>query len=288
MPHNMTENNIRPEETKKLEEFKKLLDIMDELRVKCPWDMKQTNETLRKLTIEETYELAEAIFSGNNDGIRNELGDLMLHIVFYAKIAEEKGLFSIADVLSGITSKLIYRHPHVFGDVEVSGASEVEQNWEKLKMNEGDEYKPVLSGVPSSLPAMVKANRIQEKVRGVGFDWEKREQIWDKVLEEINELKEEIKDHNTEAIESELGDVIFSIINASRLYGIDPEAALEKTNRKFIKRFNYLERETLKKGISLHDMSLDEMNVIWEEAKKGDDDSSSAAGADLASPSSER
>ena len=258
------------DKNKSLEEFKKLLDIIDELRVKCPWDMKQTNESLRKLTIEETYELAEAIFSENNEGIRNELGDLMLHIVFYAKIGEENGLFSMSDVLNGINNKLIYRHPHVFGDVEVSGASEVEENWEKLKIKEDNGYKPVLSGVPSSLPAMVKANRIQEKVRGVGFDWEKREQIWDKVLEEILELKEEVQNLNTKSIESELGDVLFSIINASRLYEIDPEAALEKTNRKFIKRFNYLEKETIKKGISLHDMSLDEMNVIWEEAKKED------------------
>jgi len=255
---------------KSLDEFRRLLEILDELRVKCPWDMKQTNESLRKLTIEETYELAEAISSGNDDGIKNELGDLMLHIVFYAKIGSEKGLFSMEDVLEGINNKLTYRHPHVFGDVKVSGASEVEENWEQLKIREQNGYKPVLSGVPASLPAIIKANRIQEKVRGVGFDWEKREQIWDKVSEEISELKEEIANHNTESIESELGDVLFSIINASRLYGIDPEAALEKTNRKFIKRFNYLENETLKKGISLHNMSLDEMNVIWEEAKKED------------------
>ena len=256
--------------SKGLEEFNRLLNIIDELRVKCPWDMKQTNESLRKLTIEETYELADAIFSENNEGIRNELGDLMLHIVFYAKIGAEKGIFTMSDVLEGINNKLIYRHPHVFSDVKVTGASQVEENWEKLKIKENNGYKPVLSGVPSSLPAIIKANRIQEKVRGVGFDWEKREQIWDKVLEEIAELKEEIETHNTESIESELGDVLFSIINAARLYGIDPEAALEKTNRKFIKRFNYLEKETLTKGISLHDMSLDEMNVIWEEAKKED------------------
>ena len=255
---------------KSLEEFNRLLDIIDELRVKCPWDMKQTNESLRKLTIEETYELAEAIFSGNDEGIKNELGDIMLHIVFYAKIGAEKGAYTMADILRGINNKLIYRHPHVFGDVKVSGASEVEENWEQLKIKEDKGYKPVLSGVPSSLPAIVKANRIQEKVRGVGFDWEKSEQIWDKVLEEISELKEEIKNHNTESIESELGDVLFSIINASRLYDIDPEAALEKTNRKFIKRFNYLEKKTLTKGISLKDMSLDEMNVIWEQAKKED------------------
>jgi XTP/dITP diphosphohydrolase len=232
--------------------------------------MKQTNDSLRKLTIEETYELAEAISSGSDEGIKNELGDLMLHIVFYAKIGAEKGAFTMADVLEGINNKLIYRHPHVFSNIKVSGASEVEENWEQLKIREDNGYKPVLSGVPASLPAIVKANRIQEKVRGVGFDWEKREQIWDKVLEEISELKEEIMNHNTESIESELGDVLFSIINASRLYEIDPEAALEKTNRKFIKRFNYLEKETLAKGKSLHNMSLDEMNVIWEEAKKED------------------
>jgi XTP/dITP diphosphohydrolase len=255
---------------KSLEEFNRLLDIINELREKCPWDIKQTNESLRKLTIEETYELSESIFSGSDAEIKNELGDLMLHIVFYAKIGSEKGVFTMADVLEGINNKLIYRHPHVFGDVKVTVASEVEENWEQLKIKEDNGYKPVLSGVPSSLPAIIKANRIQEKVRGVGFDWEKREQIWDKVLEEISELKEEIENHNTESIESELGDVLFSIINASRLYGIDPEAALEKTNRKFIKRFNYLEKETLTKGISLHDMSLDEMNVIWEEAKKED------------------
>ncbi|HEX2970164.1 MAG TPA: nucleoside triphosphate pyrophosphohydrolase [Bacteroidales bacterium] len=255
---------------KSLQEFSRLLDIMDELRMKCPWDMKQTNESLRKLTIEETYELSEAVFSGEDEGIRNELGDLMLHIVFYSKLGSEKGTFTIADVLEHINNKLIYRHPHVFGDVKVSGASEVEENWEQLKIKETNAYKPVLSGVPSSLPAVTKANRIQEKVRGVGFDWDKREQIWDKVLEEINELKDEIDKHDTESIESELGDVLFSIINASRLYGIDPEAALEKTNRKFIKRFNYLENETIRKGKSLHEMSLDEMNVIWEEAKKED------------------
>jgi MazG family protein len=258
------------DKNKSIEEFNRLLGIIDQLRVMCPWDMKQTNESLRKLTIEETYELADAIFTGRDEGIKNELGDLMLHIVFYAKIGAEKGVFTMADVLEGINNKLIYRHPHVFGDVKVSGASEVEENWEQLKIKEDNGYKPVLSGVPSSLPAIIKANRIQEKVRGVGFDWEKREQIWDKVQEEISELKEEIENHNTESIESELGDVLFSIINASRLYNIDPEAALEKTNRKFIRRFNYLEKETLKKGISLHNMSLDEMNIIWEEAKKED------------------
>lgn len=253
-----------------VKEFERLLEIMDRLRESCPWDKKQTNETLRKLTIEETYELADAIISGDDDGIRNELGDLMLHIVFYAKIGSEKGVFSMKDILRGINEKLIYRHPHVFSDVRVSGAEEVEENWEQLKIRENNGNKPVLSGVPSSLPSMVKANRIQEKVRGVGFDWEKPEQIWDKVLEEISELKSEIERYDREKIESEIGDVIFSVINASRLYGIDPEAALEKTNRKFIKRFNYLEKETIARGQSLHDMSLDEMNRIWEKAKKHD------------------
>lgn len=251
-------------------QFRRLLDIMEELRSKCPWDMNQTNESLRKLTIEETYELADAIIEGNDAGIKDELGDLLMHIVFYTSIASEKGLFDMADVLQGIINKLIYRHPHVFGDVTVSGPSEVEENWEKLKMNENHGYKPVLSGVPSSLPAITKANRIQEKVRGVGFDWEMPEQIWDKVLEEIAELKKEVMKGSKDNIESELGDVLFSVINASRLYGIDPEAALEKTNRKFIKRFNYLEKQTLEKGRSLHDMTLDEMNRIWEEAKKND------------------
>lgn len=252
------------------EEFVKLLEIIEKLRSSCPWDREQTNESLRKLTIEETYELSDAIFSENDDGIKKELGDLMLHIVFYATIGSEKNVFGMEDVLRGINEKLVYRHPHVFGDIKVSGAREVERNWEHLKIKEHNGYKPVLSGVPSSMPAIIKANRIQEKVRGVGFDWEKREQIWDKVLEEITELKEEVGKYDKDRIESELGDVMFSLINASRLYGIDPEAALEKTNRKFIKRFNHLENETIRKGRSLHDMTLDEMNVIWEEAKKDD------------------
>ncbi|MCU0456225.1 MAG: nucleoside triphosphate pyrophosphohydrolase [Bacteroidales bacterium] len=252
------------------EEFVKLLEIIEKLRSSCPWDREQTNESLRKLTIEETYELSDAIFSANDEGIRKELGDLMLHIVFYAKIGSEKGVFDMGDVLKGINEKLVYRHPHVFGDIKVSGAREVERNWEHLKIKEHNGYKPVLSGVPSSMPAIIKANRIQEKVRGVGFDWEKREQIWDKVMEEIAELKEEVGKLDRERIESEIGDVMFSLINASRLYGIDPEAALEKTNRKFIKRFNHLENETIRKGRSLHDMTLDEMNVIWEQAKKDD------------------
>ena len=244
---------------------------MDELRVKCPWDMKQTNQTLRKLTIEETYELADAIISDDSESIRKELGDIMLHVAFYAKIGSENGLFDMGDVLEGINSKLIYRHPHVFGDVNVTrGAREVEENWERLKMTEHTEYKPVLSGVPSSLPATVKANRIQEKVRGVGFDWNTREEIWDKVSEELGELKQEVTSGKKAKIEAELGDLFFTLINAARLYEIDPEAALEKTNRKFISRFNYLEQKTLAQGLSLRDMTLDEMNVIWEEAKQFD------------------
>jgi len=250
-----------------VEEFEKLLNIMDKLRASCPWDRKQTFNTLRKLTIEETYELAEAILSQNDEAVRNELGDLMLHLVFYAKIGDEKGSFDIYDVLKGINEKLVYRHPHVFGDVKVTEAREVEENWEQLKIREKNGYKPVLSGVPASLPAMIKANRIQEKVRGVGFDWEKKEQIWDKVREEIDELRDEIINNNKDNIESEIGDLIFSVINAARLYDIDPETALERTNKKFIRRFNYLEKKTIKKGIPLQNMTLDEMNAIWEEAK---------------------
>ena len=256
---------------KAIAEFTRLLDIIDELRLKCPWDQKQTNQTLRKLTIEETYELADAILKEDNDAISGELGDLMLHVVFYAKIGSENNVFDMSDVLENINNKLVYRHPHVFGDVSVSrGAREVEENWEQLKMNEHSEYKPVLSGVPSSLPATIKANRIQEKVRGVGFDWDSREQIWDKVTEELDELKEEVIAGRNIDIESELGDLFFSLINAARLYEIDPEAALEKTNRKFISRFNYLEQKTLARGMSLREMTLDEMNVIWEEAKQYD------------------
>ncbi|HBF89282.1 MAG TPA: nucleoside triphosphate pyrophosphohydrolase [Bacteroidales bacterium] len=253
---------------KALKEFERLLQIMDELRDKCPWDKKQTIETLRKLTIEETYELADAIMNNDLQEIKKELGDLMLHIVFYSKIGEEKEAFNISDVLSSINEKLIHRHPHIFGDVKVNNDEDVKRNWEALKLKEGK--KTVLSGVPTSLPALIKANRIQEKVRGVGFDWDEKEQIWDKVEEELNELKIEIKKGDIKKIEAEFGDVLFSIINAARLYQVEPENALEKTNRKFIKRFNFLEEKTIKIGRSLHDMNLDEMNKIWEEAKKHD------------------
>ncbi|MBN1951471.1 MAG: nucleoside triphosphate pyrophosphohydrolase [Bacteroidales bacterium] len=255
--------------SKKLEAFNRLLEVMDELREKCPWDREQTFDSLRNLTIEETYELVDAITEKDNTEIRKELGDLLLHIVFYAKIADEQKLFDIADIIDSLCEKLIFRHPHVFGDVDVKGDSyTVVKNWEDLKQQEGN--RSVLSGVPKGLPALIKANRVQEKVRAVGFDWDVREQIWEKVREEMSELEEQVKAENQEEIEKEFGDLLFSVVNAARLYNIDPETALEKTNRKFIKRFNYLESETIKKGRSLRDMSLDEMNVIWEEAKKYD------------------
>ncbi|NOZ46013.1 MAG: nucleoside triphosphate pyrophosphohydrolase [Chlorobi bacterium] len=252
-----------------LDEFERLLNIMDDLRAGCPWDKVQTNESLRILTIEETYELADAILKNEKQEIKKELGDLLLHIVFYAKIGSETGDFTITDVLKSINEKLIYRHPHIYGDVKVNNAEEVKENWEHLKLKEGN--KRVLEGVPKSLPALIKANRIQEKVKGVGFDWDEKSQIWDKVQEELNEVKEElIKSNNKEKIEAEFGDFLFSMINAARLYGIDPENALERTNKKFMKRFNYLEDKTIKIGKSLHDMNLDEMNKIWEEAKNFD------------------
>jgi len=255
---------------KELEAFDRLLEIMDELREKCPWDKKQTIETLRTLTIEETYELADAIIKNDMQELKKELGDILLHIVFYAKIGSEKNEFTILDVINSINEKLVRRHPHVFGDVKVNNSREVEDNWEAIKMTEKDRKKAVLSGVPESLPAMVKANRIQQKVRGVGFDWEKRSQIWDKVKEELSELQHEVEVSNQEKIEAEFGDLFFSLINAARLYDVDPESALERTNKKFVKRFNFLEKQTIQKGISLRDMTLDEMNVIWEAAKEFD------------------
>jgi len=253
---------------KKTEAFARLLDIMDELREKCPWDKEQTLESLRKLTIEETYELADAILNNDLNGIKKELGDLMLHIVFYAKIGSEKGAFDISDVLNSINEKLIYRHPHVFGDVDVANSREVEQNWETLKLKEKGGNKRVLEGVPAALPALIKANRIQEKASGVGFDWEYKEQVWDKVKEEINELSVEFDAVDKDKIEGEFGDLFFAMVNAARLYGIDPETALERTNLKFTNRFNYLESQTLQKGLDLKKMSLAEMDVIWDEAKR--------------------
>jgi XTP/dITP diphosphohydrolase len=255
----------------KLEQFERLLNIMDELRAKCPWDKEQTLESLRHLTIEETYELSEAILKDDKTELKKELGDLLLHIVFYAKIADEQKAFNIADVIDSLCEKLIYRHPHVFGQTDAQTAQKVAENWEALKLKEkGRKMKRVLEGVPNSLPAMVKAHRVQDKVRGVGFDWEEREQVWDKIKEEFAEFEYEVKAGKQREMEKEFGDLLFSMVNAARLYGIDPEAALERTNMKFIKRFNYLEEQTLLKGQSLHDMSLAQMDVIWEEAKKLD------------------
>lgn len=256
---------------RRLEQFERLLNIMDELRVKCPWDREQTIDDLRPLTIEETYELCEAIVEGNMVEMKKELGDLLLHIVFYSKIADEQKQFDIADVIDSLCEKLIYRHPHIFGNVEAKTSSDVLKNWEALKLKEKGRKKRVLEGVPKSLPAMIKAFRIQDKVRGVGFDWDKREQVWDKVKEELSEFETELNANNHADMEKEFGDLLFSLVNAARLFDIDPEAALEKTNHKFTKRFNYLEEQTLQKGKSLHDMTLPEMDVIWEEAKKYDD-----------------
>lgn len=253
---------------KRLASFARLLDIMDELRVKCPWDKEQTIESLRHLTIEETYELADAIADGDLKEVKKELGDILLHIVFYAKIASETNAFDIADVIDGLCEKLIFRHPHVFGEVKVNNQDDVKTNWENLKIKEGN--RSVLAGVPKSLPALVKAHRIQDKVRSVGFDWDERSQIWDKVKEELTEFELEVERMDNKKMEAEFGDLLFSIINAARLYNIDPEMALERTNKKFIKRFNYLESETIQKGQLLTDMSLNEMNEIWERAKKND------------------
>ncbi len=248
----------------KLKAFERLLVIMDELRAKCPWDMKQTMESLRHLTIEETYELSDAIIDGDLNEIKKELGDIMLHLVFYSKIGSESGAFDIADVLHGVCEKLISRHPHIYGDVVVSGEEEVKANWEKLKLKEGN--KSVLEGVPKSLPSLVKASRIQDKARGVGFDWDHAGQVWEKVQEEISELKAEV-DSGSDKIEEEFGDVLFSLINYARFLNINPDDALERTNRKFIKRFQFLERESLKDGKELGAMSLDEMDVYWNRAK---------------------
>ena len=250
----------------KLKAFERLLEIMDELREKCPWDREQTLDSLRNLTIEETYELADAIMDQDLNEMRKELGDLLLHIVFYAKIGSEKGAFDIGDVLNGINEKLVFRHPHVFGDRKVKDSEEVIENWEELKMKEGN--RSVLAGVPISLPAMIKSHRIQDKVRAVGFDWDHREQVWDKVIEEINEVRHELNNGQVkERMEDEIGDLLFSIVNAARLYDIEPETALERTNRKFIKRFKYLEEKAREMGRSLKEMSLQEMEAIWQEAK---------------------
>lgn len=251
----------------KLEAFGRLLDIMDELRVKCPWDAKQTNESLRTNTIEETYELCEAIIKNNNQDIKKELGDVLLHIIFYAKIGEEKQEFDIRDVCNSLCDKLIYRHPHVFGDDASQTAGEVEKTWEQLKLKEKGGNKTVLEGVPASLPSIAKAHRIQDKARNAGFDWEQKEDVWKKVEEEFNELQAEIATLDPERMEAEFGDLLFSIINAARLYKINPDNALERTNQKFIARFNYIELEARKNNKSIKDMSLSEMETLWNKAK---------------------
>ena len=251
-----------------LKSFEDLLHIMDELRLKCPWDKKQTFETLRNLTTEEVYELTDAIYEKDLDNIKKELGDILLHIVFYSKLGKEANAFDIKDVIDSINEKLIFRHPHIFGDTEVADENEVIENWEKLKLKEKGGNKSVLSGVPKAMPACVKAYRIQDKARGVGFDWDKKEQIWDKVNEEIDEVLVEIKKNDQDKIEAEFGDLLFAVINAARLHNVHPEDALERTNRKFIKRFSYLEANTLKKGINLKNMTVEEMEVYWNKAKE--------------------
>lgn len=251
----------------KIEAFGRMLDVLDELRVKCPWDAKQTNDSLRPNTIEEVYELVDALISDDSASIKKELGDVLLHIAFYSKIGSEKGEFDIADVCNALTDKLIFRHPHVFGTNKADNVETVLQNWEEIKLKEKGGNRTVLAGVPTALPALIKAYRIQEKVRNIGFDWEERSQVWDKVKEEILEVESEIIAGNNDSLEAEFGDLLFAIINASRLYGINPENALERTNRKFISRFNYLEAKVSESGKSLKDMSLAEMDKIWDEAK---------------------
>jgi len=261
---------INPQNPKYAEAFARLLQIMNELREQCPWDKKQTIETLRHLTIEETYELSDAIMQNNLEEVKKEIGDIFLHLVFYAKIADEQGAFDIADVIHSLCDKLVYRHPHIYGNVQADTEEQVKQNWEQLKMKEkGNEL--VLGGVPKSLPALVKAMRIQEKARGAGFDWEKKEQVWEKVEEELQEFKEEFNvQHNfdKQKAEGEFGDLLFSLVNYARFIDINPETALERTNLKFIKRFNYLETQSKKDGKILKDMTLEEMDKYWNEAKK--------------------
>lgn len=252
----------------KLEAFGRFLDVLDELRVKCPWDKKQTNESLRPNTIEETYELCDALMRDDKREICKELGDVLLHVAFYAKIGSETGDFDIKDVCDRLCDKLIFRHPHVFGEVQVDNAQQVIENWEQLKQKEKDGNKTVLSGVPAALPSLIKAYRIQDKARAVGFDWEEREQVWDKVKEEIAEFQAEVAGMDKDKAEQEFGDVMFSLINAARLYKINPDNALEHTNQKFIRRFGYVEQHSIKEGRNLKDMTLEEMDRLWNEAKK--------------------
>ncbi|ERI85984.1 putative protein MazG [Bacteroides pyogenes F0041] len=264
----MENKNMKHTRQEQMEAFGRFLDILDELRVKCPWDRKQTNESLRPNTIEETYELCDALMRQDKQDICKELGDVLLHVAFYARIGSETGDFDIKDVCDKLCDKLIFRHPHVFGDEKAETAGQVVENWEQLKLKEKGGNKSVLSGVPASLPSLIKSYRIQDKARNVGFDWEEREQVWEKVKEEIAEFQAEVAHMDKEKAEAEFGDVMFSLVNAARLYKINPDNALERTNQKFIRRFNYLEEHTLKQGKSLKDMTLAEMDSIWEEAKK--------------------
>lgn len=250
-----------------IEALGKVIDTLDILRVECPWDRKQTNESLRPNTIEEVYELCEALLNSDKANIKKELGDVLLHILFYSKIGEESGDFDIADVAEALNAKLIFRHPHVFGDTKVNDSHDVEQNWEQIKLKEKGGNKTVLAGVPKSLPAMIKADRIQEKASNVGFDWDERSQVWDKVREEIGEVAKEIDAMSQDRMEAEFGDLFFSLVNAARLYGVNPENALERTNQKFISRFNYVEAAAKKAGRNLKEMTLAEMDELWNEAK---------------------
>lgn len=252
----------------KLEAFGRLLDVLDTLREKCPWDRKQTNESLRTNTIEEVYELCDALMKDQPQEICKELGDVIMHVVFYSRIAQEKELFDIADVLNKQCDKLIFRHPHVYGDAVAESAGDVLKSWEQIKLKEKDGNKSVLSGVPSALPSLIKSYRVQEKAANVGFDWEKKEDVWKKVKEEIAEFEAEVGNMDKEKATSEFGDVIFSLVNAARLYHINPDNALERTNQKFIRRFNYVEEHSIKAGKNLNEMSLEEMDLLWEEAKK--------------------
>lgn len=252
----------------KMEAFGRFLDILDELRVKCPWDKKQTNESLRPNTIEEVYELCDALIHDDKKNICKELGDVLLHVAFYAKIGEETGDFDMADVCTLLSDKLVFRHPHVFGDTTAETAGQVSQNWEQIKLKEKDGNKTVLSGVPSALPSLIKAYRIQDKARNVGFDWSEREQVWDKVKEEINEFQTEVTNMDDDKAEAEFGDLMFSLVNAARLYHINPDNALERTNQKFIRRFTFVEEHSIRQGRPLKEMSLEEMDTLWNEAKK--------------------
>lgn len=257
-------------EDKRLEATARLLEVMNTLRRECPWDREQTFDSLRSNTIEETYELADAITDHNMEGIKEELGDLLLHVVFYSKLGEEQGAFDYADVANALCDKLVYRHPHVYGDIHANTPDEVKENWEALKLRKKNRKSGTLGGVPRSLPALVKAFRVGEKAASTGFDWHRREDVWDKVKEEIAEVEAEMRSGGKANLEAEFGDLFFALVNASRLYGIDPESALERTNKKFIRRFNYMEEQAAAEGHSLHELSLEQMEELWQEAKKGE------------------